>query len=105
MKDNELKTVETYISFKDYIELEDDIKKDIVLHDIDNKSQLYQYIETLDSKYIVVKEIPIYSSNEVAYLIKTIDELCIRCRITSYNEVKRKCKFMEQTIIKFNNKD
>lgn len=105
MKDNELKTVETYISFKDYIELEDDIKKDIVLHDIDNKSQLYQYIETLDSKYIVVKEIPTYSSNEVAYLIKTIDELCIRCRITSYNEIKRKCKFMEQTTIKFNNKD
>ena len=105
MKDDELKTVETYISFKDYIELEDDIKKDIVLHDIDNKSQLYQYIETLDSKYIVVKEIPTYSSNEVAYLIKTIDELCIRCRITSYNEVKRKCKFMEQTPIKFNNKD
>ena len=105
MKDNELKTVETYISFKDYIELEDDIKKDIVLHDIDNKSQLYQYIYTLDSKYIVVKEIPAYSSNEVAYLIKTIDELCIRCRITSYNEVKRKCKFMEQTTIKFNNKD
>lgn len=105
MKDDELKTVETYISFKDYIELEDDIKKDIVLHDIDNKSQLYQYIETLDSKYIVVKEIPTYSSNEVAYLIKTIDELCIRCRITSYNEVKRKCKFMEQTTIKFNNKD
>lgn len=105
MKDNELKTVETYISFKDYIELKDDIKKDIVLHDIDNKSQLYQYIETLDSKYIVVKEIPTYSSNEVAYLIKTIDELCIRCRITSYNEVKRKCKFMEQTTIKFNNKD
>lgn len=105
MKDNELKTVETYISFKDYIELEDDIKKDIVLHDIDNKSQLYQYIQTLDSKYIVVKEIPTYSSNEVAYLIKTIDELCIRCRITSYNEVKRKCKFMEQTTIKFNNKD
>lgn len=105
MKDNELKTVETYISFKDYIELEDDIKKDIVLHDIDNKSQLYQYIETLDSKYIVVKEIPTYSSNEVAYLIKTIDELCIRCRITSYNEVIRKCKFMEQTTIKFNNKD
>lgn len=105
MKDNELKTVETYISFKDYIELEDDIKKDIVLHDIDNKSQLYQYIETLDSKYIVVKEIPTYSSNEVAYLIKTIDELCIRYRITSYNEVKRKCKFMEQTTIKFNNKD
>lgn len=105
MKDNELKTVETYISFKDYIELEDDIKKDIVLHDIDNKSQLYQYIETLDSKYIVVKEIPTYSSNEVAYLIKTIDELCIRCCITSYNEVKRKCKFMEQTTIKFNNKD
>lgn len=105
MKDNELKTVETYISFKDYIELEDDIKKDIVLHDIDNKSQLYQYIETLDSKYIVVKEIPTYSSNEVAYLIKTIDELCIRCRITSYNEVKRKCKFIEQTTIKFNNKD
>lgn len=105
MKDNELKTVETYISFKDYIELEDDIKKDIVLHDINNKSQLYQYIETLDSKYIVVKEIPTYSSNEVAYLIKTIDELCIRCRITSYNEVKRKCKFMEQTTIKFNNKD
>lgn len=105
MKDNELKTVETYISFKDYIELEGDIKKDIVLHDIDNKSQLYQYIETLDSKYIVVKEIPTYSSNEVAYLIKTIDELCIRCRITSYNEVKRKCKFMEQTTIKFNNKD
>lgn len=105
MKDNELKTVETYISFKDYIELEDDIKKDIVLHDIDNKSQLYQYIETLDSKYIIVKEIPTYSSNEVAYLIKTIDELCIRCRITSYNEVKRKCKFMEQTTIKFNNKD
>jgi hypothetical protein len=105
MKDNELKIVETYISFKDYIELEDDIKKDIVLHDIDNKSQLYQYIETLDSKYIVVKEIPTYSSNEVAYLIKTIDELCIRCRITSYNEVKRKCKFMEQTTIKFNNKD
>ena len=105
MKDNELKTVETYISFKDYIELEDDIKKDIVLHDIDNKSQLYQYIETLDSKYIVVKEIPTYSSNEVAYFIKTIDELCIRCRITSYNEVKRKCKFMEQTTIKFNNKD
>lgn len=105
MKDNELKTVETYISFKDYIELEDDIKKDIVLHDIDNKSQLYQYIHTLDSKYIVVKEIPTYSSNEVAYLIKTIDELCIRCRITSYNEVKRKCKFMEQTTIKFNNKD
>lgn len=105
MKDNELKTVETYISFKDYIELEDDIEKDIVLHDIDNKSQLYQYIETLDSKYIVVKEIPTYSSNEVAYLIKTIDELCIRCRITSYNEVKRKCKFMEQTTIKFNNKD
>ena len=105
MKDNELKTVETYISFKDYIELEDDIKKDIVLHDIDNKSQLYQYIETLDSKYIVVKEIPTYSSNEVAYLIKTIDELCIGCRITSYNEVKRKCKFMEQTTIKFNNKD
>lgn len=105
MKDNELKTVETYISFKDYIELEDDIKKDIVLHDIDNKSQLYQYIETLDSKYIVVKEIPTYSSNEVAYLIKTIDELCIRCRITSYNEVKRKCRFMEQTTIKFNNKD
>lgn len=105
MKDNELKTVETYISLKDYIELEDDIKKDIVLHDIDNKSQLYQYIETLDSKYIVVKEIPTYSSNEVAYLIKTIDELCIRCRITSYNEVKRKCKFMEQTTIKFNNKD
>ena len=105
MKDNELKIVETYISFKDYIELEDDIKKDIVLHDIDNKSQLYQYIETLDSKYIVVKEIPTYSSNEVAYLIKTIDELCIRCRITSYNEVKRKCKFMEQTSIKFNNKD
>lgn len=105
MKDNELKTVETYISFKDYIELEDDIKKDIVLHDIDNKSQLYQYIETLDSKYIVVKEIPTYSSNEVAYLIKTIDELCIRCRITSYNEVKRKCKFMEQTTIKFNNKN
>lgn len=105
MKDNELKTVETYISFKDYIELEDDIKKDIVLHDIDNKSQLYQYIETLDSKYIVVKEIPTYSSNEVAYLIKTIDELCIRCRITSYNEVERKCKFIEQTTIKFNNKD
>jgi hypothetical protein len=105
MKDNELKTVETYISFKDYIELKDDIKKDIVLHDIDNKSQLYQYIETLDSKYIVVKEIPTYSSNEVAYLIKTIDELCIRCRITSYNEVKRKCKFIEQTTIKFNNKD
>lgn len=105
MEDNELKTVETYISFKDYIELEDDIKKDIVLHDIDNKSQLYQYIYTLDSKYIVVKEIPTYSSNEVAYLIKTIDELCIRCRITSYNEVKRKCKFMEQTTIKFNNKD
>lgn len=105
MKDNELKTVETYISFKDYIELEDDIKKDIVLHDIDNKSQLYQYLYTLDSKYIVVKEIPTYSSNEVAYLIKTIDELCIRCRITSYNEVKRKCKFMEQTTIKFNNKD
>lgn len=105
MKDNELKTVETYISFKDYIELEDDIKKDIVLHDIDNKSQLYQYIYTLDSKYIVVKEIPTYSSNEVAYLIKTIDELCISCRITSYNEVKRKCKFMEQTTIKFNNKD
>lgn len=105
MKDDELKTVETYISFKDYIELEDDIKKDIVLHDIDNKSQLYQYIYTLDSKYIVVKEIPTYSSNEVAYLIKTIDELCIRCRITSYNEVKRKCKFMEQTTIKFNNKD
>lgn len=105
MKDDELKIVETYISFKDYIELEDDIKKDIVLHDIDNKSQLYQYIETLDSKYIVVKEIPTYSSNEVAYLIKTIDELCIRCRITSYNEVKRKCKFMEQTTIKFNNKD
>lgn len=105
MKDNELKTVETYISFKDYIELEDDIKKDIVLHDIDNKSQLYKYIYTLDSKYIVVKEIPTYSSNEVAYLIKTIDELCIRCRITSYNEVKRKCKFMEQTTIKFNNKD
>ena len=105
MKDNELKTVETYISFKDYIELEDDIKKDIVLHDIDNKSQLYHYIYTLDSKYIVVKEIPTYSSNEVAYLIKTIDELCIRCRITSYNEVKRKCKFMEQTTIKFNNKD
>lgn len=105
MKDNELKTVETYISFKDYIELEDDIKQDIVLHDIDNKSQLYQYIYTLDSKYIVVKEIPTYSSNEVAYLIKTIDELCIRCRITSYNEVKRKCKFMEQTTIKFNNKD
>lgn len=105
MKDNELKTVETYISFKDYIELEDDIKKDIVLHDIDNKSQLYQYTYTLDSKYIVVKEIPTYSSNEVAYLIKTIDELCIRCRITSYNEVKRKCKFMEQTTIKFNNKD
>lgn len=105
MKDNELKTVETYISFKDYIELEDDIKKDIVLHDIDNKSQLYQYIHTLDSKYIVVKEIPTYSSNEVAYLIKTIDELCIRCRITSYNEVKRKCKFIEQTTIKFNNKD
>ena len=105
MKDNELKTVETYISFKDYIELEDDIKKDIVLHDIDNKSQLYQYIYTLDSKYIVVKEIPTYSSDEVAYLIKTIDELCIRCRITSYNEVKRKCKFMEQTTIKFNNKD
>lgn len=105
MKDNELKTVETYISFKDYIELEDDIKKDIVLHDIDNKSQLYQYIETLDSKYIVVKEILTYSSNEVAYIIKTIDELCIRCRITSYNEVKRKCKFMEQTTIKFNNKD
>lgn len=105
MKDNELKTVETYIPFKDYIELEDDIKKDIVLHDIDNKSQLYQYIYTLDSKYIVVKEIPTYSSNEVAYLIKTIDELCIRCRITSYNEVKRKCKFMEQTTIKFNNKD
>ena len=105
MKDNELKTVETYISFKDYIELEDDIKKDIVIHDIDNKSQLYQYIYTLDSKYIVVKEIPTYSSNEVAYLIKTIDELCIRCRITSYNEVKRKCKFMEQTTIKFNNKD
>lgn len=105
MKDNELKTVETYISFKDYIELEDDIKKDIVLHDIDNKSQLYQYIYTLDSEYIVVKEIPTYSSNEVAYLIKTIDELCIRCRITSYNEVKRKCKFMEQTTIKFNNKD
>lgn len=105
MKDNELKTVETYISFKDYIELEDDIKKDIVLHDIDNKSQLYQYIETLDSKYIVVKEIPTYSSNEVAYLIKTIDELCIRCCITSYNEVKRKCKFIEQTTIKFNNKD
>jgi hypothetical protein len=105
MKDNELKTVETYISFKDYIELEDDIEKDIVLHDIDNKSQLYQYIYTLDSKYIVVKEIPTYSSNEVAYLIKTIDELCIRCRITSYNEVKRKCKFMEQTTIKFNNKD
>lgn len=105
MKDNELKTVETYISFKDYIELGDDIKKDIVLHDIDNKSQLYQYIETLDSKYIVVKEIPTYSSNEVAYLIKTIDELCIRCRIVSYNEVKRKCKFMEQTTIKFNNKD
>lgn len=105
MKYNELKIVETYISFKDYIELEDDIKKDIVLHDIDNKSQLYQYIETLDSKYIVVKEIPTYSSNEVAYLIKTIDELCIRCRITSYNEVKRKCKFMEQTTIKFNNKD
>lgn len=105
MKDNELKTVETYISFKDYIELEDDIKKDIVLHDIDNKSQLYQYIYTLDSKYIVVKEVPTYSSNEVAYLIKTIDELCIRCRITSYNEVKRKCKFMEQTTIKFNNKD
>lgn len=105
MKDNELKTVETYISFKDYIELEDDIKKDIVLHDIDNESQLYQYIYTLDSKYIVVKEIPTYSSNEVAYLIKTIDELCIRCRITSYNEVKRKCKFMEQTTIKFNNKD
>lgn len=105
MKDNELKTVETYISFKDYIELEDDIKKDIVLHDIDNKSQLYQYIYTLDSKYIVVKEIPTYSSNEVAYLIKTIDELCIRCRITSYDEVKRKCKFMEQTTIKFNNKD
>lgn len=105
MKDNELKTVETYISFKDYIELEDDIKKDTVLHDIDNKSQLYQYIYTLDSKYIVVKEIPTYSSNEVAYLIKTIDELCIRCRITSYNEVKRKCKFMEQTTIKFNNKD
>lgn len=105
MKDNELKTVETYISFKDYIELEDDIKKDIVLHDIDDKSQLYQYIYTLDSKYIVVKEIPTYSSNEVAYLIKTIDELCIRCRITSYNEVKRKCKFMEQTTIKFNNKD
>ena len=105
MKDNELKIVETYISFKDYIELEDDIKKDIVLHDIDNKSQLYQYIETLDSKYIVVKEIPTYSSNEVAYLIKPIDELCIRCRITSYNEVKRKCKFMEQSTIKFNNKD
>lgn len=105
MKDNELKTVETYISFKDYIELEDDIKKDIVLHDIDNKSQLYQYIYTLDNKYIVVKEIPTYSSNEVTYLIKTIDELCIRCRITSYNEVKRKCKFMEQTTIKFNNKD
>ena len=105
MKDNELKTVETYISFKDYIELEDDIKKDIVLHDIDNKSQLYQYIETLDSKYIVVKEIPTYSSNEVAYLIKTIDELCIRCRITSYNEVKRKCRFIEQEKIKFNNKD
>lgn len=105
MKDNELKTVETYISFKDYIELEDDIEKDIVLHDIDNKSQLYQYIYTLDSKYIVVKEIPTYSSNEVAYLIKTIDELCIRCRITSYNEVKRNCKFMEQTTIKFNNKD
>lgn len=105
MKDNELKTVETYISFKDYIELEDDIKKDIVLHDIDNKSQLYQYIYTLNSKYIVVKEIPTYSSNKVAYLIKTIDELCIRCRITSYNEVKRKCKFMEQTTIKFNNKD
>lgn len=105
MKDDELKTVETYISFKDYIELEDDIKKDIVLYDIDNKSQLYQYIETLDSKYIVVKETPTYSSNEVAYLIKTIDELCIRCRITSYNEVKRKCKFMEQTTIKFNNKD
>ena len=105
MKDNELKTVETYISFKDYIELEDDIKKDIVLHDIDNKFQLYQYIEILDSKYIVVKEIPTYSSNEVAYLIKTIDELCIRCRITSYNEVKRKCKFIEQTTIKFNNKD
>ena len=105
MKDNELKTVETYISFKDYIELEDDIKKDIVRHDIDNKSQLYQYIYTLDGKYIVVKEIPTYSSNEVAYLIKTIDELCIRCRITSYNEVKRKCKFMEQTTIKFNNKD
>lgn len=105
MKDNELKTVETYISFKDYIELEDDIKKDIVLHDIDNKSQLYKYIYTLDSKYIVVKEIPTYLSNEVAYLIKTIDELCIRCRITSYNEVKRKCKFMEQTTIKFNNKD
>lgn len=105
MKDNELKTVETYISFKDYIELEDDIKKDIVLHDIDNKSQLYQYIETLDSKYIVVKEIPTYSSNEVAYLIKTIDELCIRCRITSYNEVKRKCRFIKQEEIKFNNKD
>lgn len=105
MKDNELKTVETYISFKDYIELEDDIKKDIVLYDIDNKSQSYQYIYTLDSKYIVVKEIPTYSSNEVTYLIKTIDELCIRCRITSYNEVKRKCKFMEQTTIKFNNKD
>lgn len=105
MKDNELKTVETYISFKDYIELEDDIKKDTVLHDIDNKSQLYRYIYTLDSKYIVVKEIPTYSSNEVEYLIKTIDELCIRCRITSYNEVKRKCKFMEQTTIKFNNKD
>lgn len=60
------------------------------------------FVEKLDNKYIVVKY---YISGSVQYLIKDIGDLSVKCRITSYNEVKRKCRFIEQEEIKFNNKD
>jgi hypothetical protein len=105
MKDNELKTIETYIPLKYHIYFENDIEKDTVLYDnVCNYcyETSYLFVEKLDNKYIVVKD---YISGNVQYLIKDIGDLSVKCRITTYNEVKRKCRFIEQEEIKFNNKD
>jgi hypothetical protein len=102
MKDNELKTIETYIPLTYHIYFENDIEKDTVLYDNDCYKTSYFFVEKLDNKYIVVKD---YISGSVQYLIKEIGDLSVKCRITSYNEVKRKCRFIEQEEIKFNNKD
>lgn len=105
MKDNELKTIETYIPLKYHIYFENDIEKDTVLYDnVCNYcyKTSYLFVEKLDNKYILVKD---YISGNVQYLIKDIGDLSVKCRITTYNEVKRKCRFIEQEEIKFNNKD